>query len=112
MSDNLNQFAMDLSQKIDQYKPEYSVKNIGKVVETGDGIARVSGLTGVRSQELVEFENGIKGIAFSIEKELIGVIILGDYAQVREDMQVETTGRIASIQVGEELVGRVVNALG
>lgn len=112
MSDNLNQFTMDLSKKIDQYQPEYSVKNIGKVVETGDGIARVSGLTGVRSQELVEFENGIKGIAFSIEKEYVGIIILGDYAKVREDMQIETTGRIASIQVGEELIGRVVNALG
>lgn len=112
MSDNLSQYTTDLSQKIDSYKPEYSIKNIGIVEEAGDGIARVSGLTGVRSQELVEFENGIKGIAFSIEKSLIGVIILGEYARVGQGMRVETTGRIASIQVGDELIGRVVNAVG
>ncbi|HNR01077.1 MAG TPA: F0F1 ATP synthase subunit alpha [Anaerolineaceae bacterium] len=112
MSDNLSQYTTDLSQKIDSYKPEYSIKNIGIVEEAGDGIARVSGLTGVRSQELVEFENGIKGIAFSIEKSLIGVIILGEYAHVGQGMRVETTGRIASIQVGDELISRVVNAVG
>ncbi len=112
MSDNLNQYTTDLSQKIENYKPDYSVKNIGFVEEAGDGIARVSGLTGVRSQELVEFENGIKGIAFSIEKELVGVIILGDYSLVGQGMRVETTGRIASIQVGDDLIGRVVNAVG
>jgi len=112
MSDNLNQYAMDLAQKINKYETEYSVKNIGTVVEAGDGIALVDGLTDVRSQELVEFENGIKGIAFNLEKERVGVIIMGDYSKIREDMQVETTGRIASIQVGDELIGRVVNTLG
>jgi len=112
MPDNIDQYTIDLSQKIKNFKPDYSVKNIGIVEEAGDGIARVSGLTGVRSQELVEFENGIKGIAFNIEKELIGIIILGDYSLVSQGMRVETTGRIASIQVGEELIGRVVNALG
>lgn len=112
MSDSLNQYTSDLSQKIDSYQPAYSVKNIGTVEEAGDGIARLSGLTGVRSQELVEFENGIKGIAFSIEKELVGVIILGDYSLVSQGMRVQTTGRIASIQVGDELIGRVVNAVG
>ncbi len=112
MPDNIDQYTIDLSQKIKNFKPDYSVKNIGIVDEAGDGIARVSGLTGVRSQELVEFENGIKGIAFNIEKELIGIIVLGDYSLVSQGMRVETTGRIASIQVGEELIGRVVNALG
>jgi len=112
MPDNIDQYTIDLSQKIENFKPDYSVKNIGIVEEAGDGIARVSGLTGVRSQELVEFENGIKGIAFNIEKELIGIIILGDYSLVSQGTRVETTGRIASIQVGEELIGRVVNALG
>ena len=112
MPDNIDQYTIDLSQKIENFKPDYSVKNIGIVEEAGDGLARVSGLTGVRSQELVEFENGIKGIAFNIEKELIGIIILGDYSLVSQGTRVETTGRIASIQVGEELIGRVVNALG
>jgi len=82
------------------------------VIEAGDGIARVTGLTDVRSQELVEFENGIKGIAFNLEKDRVGVIIMGDYSKITEFMQVQTTGRIASIQVGEALIGRVVNTLG
>lgn len=112
MSDNLNQYTTDLSQRINQFTPQFSIKNVGKVVEVGDGIARVSGLPGVRSQELVKFQNGIMGIAFSIEKDLVGIIILGDYSKVQEDMEVETSGRIVSIQVGSELIGRVVNALG
>ena len=112
MSDNLNQYTTDLSQRINQFTPQFSIKNVGKVVEVGDGIARVSGLPGVRSQELVQFQNGIMGIAFSIEKDLVGIIILGDYSKVQEDMEVETSGRIVSIQVGSELIGRVVNALG
>ena len=112
MSDNLNQYTTDLSQRINQFTPQISIKNVGKVVEVGDGIARVSGLPGVRSQELVKFQNGIMGIAFSIEKDLVGIIILGDYSKVQEDMEVETSGRIVSIQVGSELIGRVVNALG
>lgn len=112
MSDNLNQFTLDLAKKIDQFETGYSVKNIGTVIEAGDGIARVTGLTDVRSQELVEFENGIKGIAFNLEKDRVGVIIMGDYSKITEFMQVQTTGRIASIQVGEALIGRVVNTLG
>ena len=112
MSDNLNQYTTELSQKIQQFVPQYSVKSVGKVVEAGDGIARASGLPGARSQELVRFQNGIMGIAFSIEKELVGIIILGDYSKVQEDMEVETTGLIASVPVGDELLGRVVNALG
>jgi len=112
MSDNLNQYTLDLENKINQFKPKYSIKNVGKVIEAGDGIARVTGLTDVRSQELVEFENGIKGIAFNLEKDQVGVIIMGDYSKITEDMQVQTTGRIASIQVGPEMVGRVVNTLG
>jgi len=112
MSDNLNQYTLDLENKINQFKPKYSIKNVGKVIEAGDGIARVTGLTDVRSQELVEFENGIKGIAFNLEKDQVGVIIMGDYSKITEDMQVQTTGRIASIQVGPEMVGRVINTLG
>lgn len=112
MSDNLNQYTLDLENRIHKFKPKYSIKNVGKVIEAGDGIARVTGLTDVRSQELVEFENGIKGIAFNLEKDQVGVIIMGDYSKITEDMQVQTTGRIASIQVGPEMVGRVVNTLG
>ena len=112
MAENLEQFTLDLAKKINQFETEFSVKNVGRVVEAGDGIARVTGLTEVRAQELVEFENGIKGIAFNLEKEHVGVIIMGDYSKVTENMQVQTTGRIASIQVGAEMIGRVVNTLG
>ena len=112
MTDNLNQYTLDLAKKINQFQSEYSIKNVGQVVEVGDGIARVNGLTDVRSQELVEFENGIKGIAFNLEQDYVGVIIMGDYSKITEHMQVQTTGRIASIPVGEALIGRVVNTLG
>lgn len=112
MSDNLVQLTSDLSQRINKYETQYSVKNIGHVIEAGDGIARVSGLPGVHSQEIVQFENGIRGIAFNLETEHVGVIILGDYSKITQDMTVETTGRIASVPVGDALIGRVVNALG
>jgi F-type H+-transporting ATPase subunit alpha len=112
MSDLFSKFTTDLSEKISQYESHLQVRNVGEVIEAGDGIAQVKGLTGVRSQELVQFENGIKGIAFNLQEEKVGVIILGNYAEVREGMIVETTGRIASVPVGEQMIGRVVNALG
>jgi F-type H+-transporting ATPase subunit alpha len=88
------------------------VRNVGTVIETGDGIAQVDGLAGVQSQELVEFSNGVMGIAFNLEENglvsLLSVII----STVSEGMQVKTTGRIASVPVGDGLIGRVVNALG
>lgn len=112
MSDSLDQFTSSLTENIQNFTATYKVKNVGYVIEAGDGIAQVKGLTTVNSQELVRFANGIMGIAFNLEKEQVGVIVLGDYASVTENMEVETTGRIASVQVGKELLGRVVNALG
>ena len=112
MAESLQQFTEGLTSRIESFETQYQVRNIGTVFEAGDGIAQVSGLTDVRSQELVKFENGVMGIAFNLEKERVGVIILGDYASIYEGMKVETTGRIASVPVGHELVGRVVNALG
>ncbi len=112
MAENLDQFTLDLAQKIQKYELEFTVKNVGTVVEAGDGIAKATGLTDVRSQELVEFDNGTKGIAFNLEKDRVGIIIMGDYSKINEGMQVKTTGRIASIPVGDALIGRVVNVLG
>jgi F-type H+/Na+-transporting ATPase subunit alpha len=112
MSDLIGRITADLQQQIDTYRPEYEVRDVGKVEEAGDGIARVSGLSKVRAQELVEFSNGVMGIAFNLEQRAVGVIILGDYATVKEGMMVSTTGRIASVPVGDGLIGRVVNALG
>ena len=112
MSDLIQKLTSDLQSKIDSYQPQLEVRNIGTVIEAGDGIAEVGGLANVQSQELVEFANGVMGIAFNLEKEKVGIIILGDYSSVSEGMQVHSTGRIASVPVGDGLIGRVVNALG
>ncbi len=112
MTDLIKQITADLQKQIDAFKPIAELTDIGAVIEAGDGIARVSGLDGVRSQELVQFANGIVGIAFNLEQNNVGVIIMGDYAGVQEGMSVRSTGRIASVPVGDAMVGRVVNALG
>ncbi len=112
MADLAKQIANDLQKQIDSYQPEISINDVGTVLEAGDGIARVSGLANIQSQELVQFQNGVMGIAFNLEKDAVGVIILGDYSEVTEGMTVRTSGRIASVPVGPGLVGRVVNALG
>ncbi len=112
MSDLIDQITADLQKQIESFEPELEVRNVGTVVEAGDGIARVDGLTDVKAQELVQFANGVLGIAFNLENDNVGVIIMGDYAQIDESMTVRTTGRIASVPVGYGMVGRVVNALG
>ena len=112
MSDLIHQISSELQKQIETFKPEYQVRDVGTVEEAGDGIARVSGLGNVRAQELVEFANGVMGIAFNLEENLVGVTILGDYAGIEEGMEVRSSGRIASVPVGYGLIGRVVNALG
>ncbi len=112
MSDLANSLTSDLRQQIEAFQPEIELKDVGNVTEAGDGIARVSHLAGVRSQELVQFANGVMGIAFNLESNSVGVIVMGDYAGIEEGMQVRGTGRIASVPVGDGLIGRVVNALG
>lgn len=112
MTDLIKEVTTGLQQKIDAFHPIIEVKEVGTVLECGDGIARVSGLSRVRSQELVEFSNGVQGIAFNLEEKSVGIIILGDYQLINEGMLVSATGRIASVPVGDELIGRVVNALG
>lgn len=112
MSDLINRITAELQNQIDTFEPEFEIKDVGQVVEDGDGIARVKGLSGVRSQELVRFANGVMGIAFNLEEDSVGVIIMGEYSEIEEGMTVYSTGRIASVPVGNGLVGRVVNALG
>jgi F-type H+-transporting ATPase subunit alpha len=112
MSDMIHSLSSELRQKIDQFTPEVKLKDVGTVIEAGDGIARVSGLADVGSQELVQFANGVMGIAFNLEKDAIGVIIMGEYSGIEEGMTVSSTGRIVSVPVGEGMIGRVVNALG
>jgi F-type H+/Na+-transporting ATPase subunit alpha len=88
------------------------VSGVGTIVEVGDGIAQIFGLSGALAQELLEFPNGIMGMAFNLEEETVGALILGDYTSLREGDQVKTTGRIVEVPVGDALIGRVVNPLG
>ncbi len=112
MSDLIKQITADLQQQIETFESTLGVQDVGTVIEAGDGIARAVGLSDVRSQELVQFENGVIGTAFNLESESVGIIVMGSYSGIREGMTVRSTGRIASVPVGNGLVGRVVNALG
>jgi F-type H+-transporting ATPase subunit alpha len=112
MSDLISQIAADLKKQIDDFQPEVEIRDVGTVVETGDGIARVDGLADVRAQELVQFANGELGVAFNLESESVGVIIMGEYSEIDEGMVVHSTGRISSVPVGDGLIGRVINAIG
>jgi F-type H+-transporting ATPase subunit alpha len=112
MSDLIKQITADLQQQIETFEPTLGVQDVGTVVEDGDGIARAIGLSDVRSQELVQFDNGVMGTAFNLERDSIGIIIMGVYSGIREGMTVRSTGRIASVPVGNGMIGRVVNALG
>ncbi len=112
MSDLVNQMTSDFRKQIEAFEPEIGIRDIGTVTEAGDGIARVAGLANVRAQELVQFSNGVMGTAFNLEKDSVGVIVMGDYSGITEGMTVRATGRIASVPVGDGLIGRVVNALG
>jgi F-type H+-transporting ATPase subunit alpha len=112
MTDLIRQITSDLQKQIESYQPEVGISDIGTVVEAGDGIARAQGLANVQAQELVQFANGVMGTAFNLEKDRVGVIVMGDYSEITEGMTVRATGRIASVPVGDAMIGRVVNALG
>jgi F-type H+-transporting ATPase subunit alpha len=89
-----------------------SLQDVGTVVQVGDGIARVYGLNNVQAGELVEFENGVQAIALNLEEDNVGVVLMGASEEIKEGQKVKSTGKIASIKVGESMVGRVVNTLG
>ncbi|AEH50382.1 F0F1 ATP synthase subunit alpha [Pseudothermotoga thermarum] len=102
-----------LEEKIKEFKEEIDLQETGWVVQVGDGIARVYGLNNVMMNELVEFEEtGVKGLAFNLEEDNVGVILLGDYSKIKEGHKVRRLKRIIEVPVGEELLGRVVNPLG
>ena len=112
MSDFIKDISTSLQKQIDDYQPDLTLSDIGTVFQAGDGIALAHGLKDVQSQELVQFENGVMGIAFNLEAENVGIIIMGEFSEIEEGMTVRSTGRIASVPVGPAVVGRVVNALG
>jgi F-type H+/Na+-transporting ATPase subunit alpha len=88
------------------------IAGVGTIVEVGDGIAQIYGLSGALASELLEFPNGIMGMAFNLEEETVGALILGDYTSLKEGDQVKTTGRVVEVPVGDALIGRVLNPLG
>ena len=93
MADSIKQITADFKKYIDDFEPIAGVQSVGEVIESGDGIARVSGLSDVQAQELVQFENGVLGTAFNLEKDNVGVIIMGEYDAIVEGMEVRTTNR-------------------
>ncbi|HHB4788579.1 TPA: F0F1 ATP synthase subunit alpha [Staphylococcus aureus] len=101
-----------LRSQIENYESEMSVTDVGTVLQIGDGIALIHGLNDVMAGELVEFHNGVLGLAQNLEESNVGVVILGPYTGITEGDEVKRTGRIMEVPVGEELIGRVVNPLG
>jgi F-type H+-transporting ATPase subunit alpha len=101
-----------IKEEIAQYRSELDVAEVGRVLEVGDGIARIYGLKNAMAGELLEFPNSIMGQVFNLEEDSIGAVIYGDYLQVKEGDEVRTTGELLSVPVGPELLGRVVNPLG
>jgi F-type H+-transporting ATPase subunit alpha len=101
-----------LRQQLGSIDTAANLEEIGTVLQVGDGIARVYGLNGVRSGELVSFENGVKAIALNLEEDNVGVVLMGDSGNIKEGAKVRRTGQIASIKVGEGMAGRVINTLG
>ncbi len=106
------EIASIIKQQIQQFGTEVQSVNVGTVVEAGDGIARVHGLSNVAYSELVEFANGVMGLALNLEEDSVGVVVLGAYDAIKEGDEVRATGRIVEVPVGDAMLGRVVNALG
>src|SRR5215469_1044243 len=101
-----------IREQVQHYGKKVSVAETGTVLSVGDGIARVYGLDGAEAGELVEFPGAIKGLVLNLEEDNVGIAIMGEFRSVREGDTVKRTGQIASVPVGKELLGRVVNALG
>ncbi|MCP9611533.1 F0F1 ATP synthase subunit alpha [Coprobacter tertius] len=107
-----NEISDILKQQLDEIDTKIDFEEVGTVLGIGDGVAHVFGLDNVRASELLEFENGVRGVAMNLEESNVGVILLGSPEKVEENMSVRGTGKIASIPVGEGLLGRVINTLG
>jgi F-type H+-transporting ATPase subunit alpha len=104
--------ADSLLDQVKDFEPEVRARSVGTVISVGDGIARASGLAGVKANEIVEFSNGVAGVALNLEPDSVGIVVMGDYTGIEAGDQVRTTDRIASVPVGDALIGRVVGPLG
>ncbi len=112
MKISADEIASVIQQEISNFESQIDVREVGTVLEVGDGIARVHGLTGVAAGEMVEFPGGIIGLAFNLEESSVGVIILGEYLKINEGDQVKALGTLLSVPVGEAVIGRVIDPLG
>jgi F-type H+-transporting ATPase subunit alpha len=112
MKFNSDEIASVIQKEIETYSAQIDIREVGRVLEVGDGIAQVYGLSGVMAGEMVEFASGAIGLAFNLEENSVGIIILGDYLAINEGDEVKSTGRLLSVPVGDELLGRVVDPLG
>src|ERR1700681_3265046 len=102
-----------LQTEISQYRAKLDAREVGRVLEVGDGIARVYGLSGAMAGEMLEFtRTGVRGLAFNLEENSVGVIILGNYLEITEGDEVRTTGQLLRVPVGPAMIGRVVDPLG
>ncbi|HLJ89234.1 MAG TPA: F0F1 ATP synthase subunit alpha, partial [Candidatus Angelobacter sp.] len=101
-----------IREQIENYESKVSVDEVGTIISLGDGIARVYGLDKVMAGELLDLGHGIAGIAMNLEEDQVGVVVLGEYTEIKEGGEVRRTGRIMSVPTGKNLIGRVVNALG
>jgi len=111
MKFDISEISGILKQEISRYKNKLDVATVGQVVEVGDGIARIYGLENAREGEMLDFENGVAGEVFNLEEDAIGAVIYGDPTGVKEGMAVRPTGRLLSIPVGQDILGRVLNSL-
>src|SRR6478609_5844817 len=110
---NPSEIASVIERQIADFGDKLEVRETGRVLEVGDGIARCYGLSQVMAGELVDFpEADVKGLAFNLEESSVAVIVMGDYLKIREGMEVRTTGTLLSVPVGEAMIGRVVDPLG
>ena len=107
-----DEIASVIQKEIEQFETHIDVRQVGRVIEVGDGIAQVYGLTGVMSGEMLEFPGGVRGLAFNLEENSVGVIILGDYLKIQEGDEVRTTGELLRVPVGDAVLGRVIDPLG
>ncbi len=107
-----NYIVENLRKEIESFKTEALVEKVGRVIEVFDGIAKVSGLSDIKSSEMVTFKNGEIGVALNLEEDTVGVIILGDFSKIKGEDEVKSTGKILEIPVSDSTIGRVINPLG
>ena len=107
-----NHIVENLRKEIENFTAQIKAEKVGKVIEVFDGIAKVSGLSDIKSSEMVTFQNGERGVALNLEEDTVGIIILDDFSKIQEGDEVKATGRILEIPVSDNIIGRVVDALG